>query len=96
MIDEFQDSSEIQFKLALLLADTNNVCVVGDWKQSIYSFQYAAVENITEFESRLDRFVDELNGDHERVSWATRSIIDIELDENIGRHRTFSTSPSTA
>jgi len=53
MIDEFQDSSEIQFKLALLLADTNNVCVVGDWKQSIYSFQYAAVENITEFESRL-------------------------------------------
>ncbi|MCD2201256.1 ATP-dependent helicase [Halobacterium sp. KA-4] len=82
MIDEFQDSSEIQFKLALLLADTNNVCVVGDWKQSIYSFQYAAVENITEFESRLDRFVDELNEDHERVSWATRPIIDIELVEN--------------
>ncbi|RLM87956.1 ATP-dependent helicase [Halobellus sp. Atlit-38R] len=82
MIDEFQDSSEIQFKLALLLADTNNVCIVGDWKQSIYSFQYAAVENITEFESRLDRFVDELNEDHERVSWATRPIIDIELVEN--------------
>jgi len=82
MIDEFQDSSEIQFKLALLLADTNNVCVVGDWKQSIYSFQYAAVENITEFESRLDRFVAELNEDHERVSWATRPIIDIELVEN--------------
>jgi len=82
MIDEFQDSSEIQFKLALLLADTNNVCVVGDWKQSIYSFQYAAVENITEFESRLDRFVDELNEDHERVSWATRPITSIELVEN--------------
>jgi superfamily I DNA/RNA helicase len=82
MIDEFQDSSEIQFKLSLLLADTNNVCVVGDWKQSIYSFQYAAVENITEFESRLDRFVDELNEDYERVSWATRPIIDIELVEN--------------
>ncbi len=82
MIDEFQDSSEIQFKLALLLANTNNVCVVGDWKQSIYSFQYAAVENITEFESRLDRFVDELNQDHERVSWSTRPIIDIELVEN--------------
>jgi len=82
MIDEFQDSSEIQFKLALLLANMNNVCVVGDWKQSIYSFQYAAVENITEFKSRLDRFVDELNEDHERVSWATRPIIDIELVEN--------------
>jgi len=82
MIDEFQDSSEIQFKLALLLADTNNVCVVGDWKQSIYSFQYAAVENITDFSSRLDRFVAELNEDHKRVTWATRPIIDIELIEN--------------
>ena len=38
MIDEFQDSSEIQFKLSLLLAGTSNICVVGDWKQSIYSF----------------------------------------------------------
>ena len=82
MVDEFQDSSEIQFKLALLLADTSNVCVVGDWKQSIYSFQYAAVENITEFESRLDRFVAELNDDHERVSWPTRPIVEVELVEN--------------
>ncbi|WP_058826485.1 exodeoxyribonuclease V subunit beta [Haloferax sp. Q22] len=82
MVDEFQDSSEIQFKLALLIADTNNVCVVGDWKQSIYSFQYAAVENITDFESRLDRFVDELNEDRERVSWSTRPITELELVEN--------------
>jgi superfamily I DNA/RNA helicase len=81
-IDEFQDSSEIQFKLALLLAGTNNLCVVGDWKQSIYSFQYAAVENITGFESRLDRFVDELNDDYERVSFPTRPITDVELVEN--------------
>jgi ATP-dependent helicase/nuclease subunit A len=82
MIDEFQDSSEIQFKLALLLADTPNVCVVGDWKQSIYSFQYAAVENITEFEPRLNRFVEELNQDHERVSWLPSPITDVELIEN--------------
>ena len=82
MVDEFQDSSEIQFKLALLLATTNNVCVVGDWKQSIYSFQYAAVENITEFESRLDRFVDELNEDHQRLSWPARPVTEIELTEN--------------
>jgi len=56
MVDEFQDSSEIQFKLTLLLAGTNNICVVGDWKQSIYSFQYADVDNIREFETRLERF----------------------------------------
>ncbi|WP_327051956.1 UvrD-helicase domain-containing protein [Halomicrococcus gelatinilyticus] len=82
MIDEFQDSSEIQFKLALLLADTDNLCVVGDWKQSIYSFQYADVDNIVEFESRLARFADELNRDHERVAFPTDSVDRIPLVEN--------------
>jgi superfamily I DNA/RNA helicase len=81
-IDEFQDSSEIQFKLALLLAGTNNVCVVGDWKQSIYGFQYADVDNIVRFEDRLERFVEELNGDHERVSFPTRPVTTVELVEN--------------
>ena len=37
MVDEFRDSSEIQFKLTLLLAGTNDLWVVGDWKQSIYA-----------------------------------------------------------
>ncbi|MFC4247936.1 UvrD-helicase domain-containing protein [Natribaculum luteum] len=82
MIDEFQDSSEIQFKLSLLLAGTDNICVVGDWKQSIYSFQYAAVENITEFESRLERFAADLNDDAERVSFPVEPITRIELEEN--------------
>ncbi|MFD1634298.1 UvrD-helicase domain-containing protein [Haloplanus ruber] len=82
MIDEFQDSSEIQFKLALLLAGTNNICVVGDWKQSIYRFQYADVANIVEFEDRLGRFVEQLNSDHERVSFPTSPITTIELVEN--------------
>ncbi|SIS19553.1 UvrD-helicase domain-containing protein [Natronorubrum thiooxidans] len=82
MIDEFQDSSEIQFKLSLLLAGTDNICVVGDWKQSIYSFQYAAIENITEFESRLERFTADLNNDAERVSFPLEPITRIELEQN--------------
>ncbi|WP_117592515.1 UvrD-helicase domain-containing protein [Haloprofundus halophilus] len=82
MIDEFQDSSEIQFKLALLLSGTKNLCVVGDWKQSIYSFQYAAVENITEFETRLSVFIDELNEDYGRVEFEPTPIETIELVEN--------------
>lgn len=82
MVDEFQDSSEIQFKLALLLSGRDNLCVVGDWKQSIYSFQYAAVENITEFETRLNRFMDELNEDAERIRFSTATINEIELIEN--------------
>jgi len=82
MVDEFQDTSEIQFRLALLLAGTDNLCVVGDWKQSIFSFQYADVANITEFEERLDRFSTELNDDADRVPFATDDVDRIELEEN--------------
>ncbi|PSQ18125.1 ATP-dependent DNA helicase [Halobacteriales archaeon QS_8_69_26] len=82
MVDEFQDTSEIQFKLALLLAGTDNVCVVGDWKQSIFSFQYADVRNITQFETRLRRFRDQLNDDHERVGLDPSVDTEIELVEN--------------
>ncbi|WP_262178384.1 UvrD-helicase domain-containing protein [Haloarcula laminariae] len=82
MVDEFQDTSEIQFKLALLLAGTDNICVVGDWKQSIYSFQYADVENILNFEIRIERFTDDLNGDRERIALETDEIERIELTEN--------------
>jgi len=98
MVDEFQDSSEIQFKLALLLADTDNLCVVGDWKQSIYSFQYAAVENIAEFDTRLERFRSELNADSERVDLETDGITYIELTENYRSTQTlldFSTNALT-
>ena len=82
MVDEFQDTSEIQFELALLLAGTDNLCVVGDWKQSIYSFQYADVANITDFENRLEAYSTELNDDVERVSVATDEVERIELEEN--------------
>jgi superfamily I DNA/RNA helicase len=98
MVDEFQDSSEIQFKLALLLADTDNLCVVGDWKQSIYSFQYAAVENIAEFSPRLERFTAELNADAQRVEFGTDAIEYIELTENYRSTQTlldFSTNALT-
>jgi len=82
MVDEFQDSSEIQFKLTLLLAGTNNICVVGDWKQSIYSFQYADVENIREFDGRLERFAAELNRDADRVTFPTTPVEDKQLTRN--------------
>jgi ATP-dependent helicase/nuclease subunit A len=82
MIDEFQDTSEIQFKLALLLSETTNFCAVGDWKQSIYSFQYADVENITDFQSRLGKFVDDLNADRQRINSSFETIHSIELEQN--------------
>jgi len=91
MIDEFQDSSEIQFKLALLLANTNNVCVVGDWKQSIYSFQYAAVENITEFESGwIGSSTNSTRTTSEYRGRPARSLIS-NSSRTTGRRRIFST-----
>lgn len=82
MVDEFQDTSEIQFKLALLLAGTNNICVVGDWKQSIYGFQYASVDNIRKFERRLEDYRDELNGDYDRVGFPVDDVNEIKLKKN--------------
>ena len=82
MIDEFQDTNEIQFKLAMLMADKPNICAVGDWKQSIYSFQYAEVENIQEFSERLQRFKNELNDGYERVIFDVDDVEKIALEKN--------------
>lgn len=50
MVDEYQDTNKIQFKLVKKLADGyGNVCVVGDDDQSIYKFRGANVKNILRF-----------------------------------------------
>ncbi len=51
MIDEYQDTNAAQYKLIkLLTSDANNIAVVGDDWQSIYSWRGADFRNILNFE----------------------------------------------
>ncbi len=53
LVDEYQDTNHIQeLLIALLSGGHNNLCVVGDDDQSIYSFRGANIENILGFEKR--------------------------------------------
>lgn len=55
MIDEYQDTNHSQYQIIKLLgAMHENVAVVGDDAQSIYSFRGATIENILKFQSDYD------------------------------------------
>tara|TARA_B100000575_G_scaffold192041_1_gene154974 strand:- start:354 stop:2033 length:1680 start_codon:yes stop_codon:yes gene_type:complete len=58
LVDEFQDTNFVQnLWLKLLTSDTNNICVVGDDDQSIYSWRGAEVKNILEFKTNFKNTV---------------------------------------
>jgi len=54
MVDEYQDTNQIQAEIIYLLSDErNNIMVVGDDSQSIYAFRGAEIKNILSFPDRF-------------------------------------------
>ncbi len=55
-VDEYQDTNRVQFSITELLAgDIQNVCVVGDIDQNIYSWRGADIKNVMQFERHFQR-----------------------------------------
>lgn len=75
LIDEYQDTNPAQYEIIKLLgAMHENVCVVGDDAQSIYSFRGATIQNILQFQKDYDEVkVVKLEQNYR----STRSILDV-------------------
>ena len=54
MVDEYQDTNDLQFKLLKKLCTSHdNICVVGDDDQSIYGWRGANIKNILDFDKHF-------------------------------------------
>ncbi len=57
LVDEYQDTNHAQFVLTKLLAGgSKNICIVGDFSQSIYSFRGADFRNLEKFKKEYPTF----------------------------------------
>ncbi len=50
LVDEFQDTNRLQYELLQLLRSNDNICVIGDPRQSIYGFRGASSDVFERFE----------------------------------------------
>lgn len=103
MVDEFQDTNYLQYEILKLFSkyegSNENVCIVGDDAQSIYSFRGATIENILMFEQdypglktyKLEqnyRSTDHIvNAANEVINYNKKQIQKKIWTDNIGGHK---------
>jgi len=85
LIDEFQDTNISQYALAKQMAEKHrNICVVGDPDQSIYSWRYADLRNILNFEKDYPEakvvYLEQTYRSTKRILEAARDVISVNQD----------------
>jgi len=92
-IDEYQDTNELQERLAGLLAEKHrNLFVVGDGDQSIYGWRGAKMENILNFEKKYPEAQTIIL---ERNYRSTKNLVDAAnavIEKNKNRKEKYSTT----
>ena len=87
LVDEYQDTNRAQYQLMRLIAHPrNNVCVVGDEDQSIYSWRGADINNILGFRGDFPSVTTIRLEQHYR---STRTILEAAsavISKNLNRH----------
>lgn len=85
-IDEYQDTNEIQYQIAKILAGTeHNICAVGDTDQNIYSWRGANIKNMLNFERDFPGTVTILLEQNYRSTKNILSVADAIITKNTAR-----------
>lgn len=83
MIDEYQDTNAIQYRLAELLSkESRNLCVVGDDDQSIYGWRGANIKNILQFDQATTIKLEQNYRSTNTILQAANSVISNNADRH--------------
>ncbi len=86
MIDEYQDTNQLQFSMIQALTSTHeNICVVGDDDQAIYSFRGADISNILNFEKQYKEVKVIKLEENYRSTFPILNLANKVIEQNINR-----------